>query len=506
MAFHDRAFDQGAIGPFSNAEIRKFAAPAETIAAEQSAGNNPFAAGPDLGERALQVLSRALRMPLGLLSEALGTPLSEQQNRSRSEQRFLGQHVSGEEVPFSAGRRAANIFSLGLFPGNQSGRIDPSGLDDAQRERLEGLTPLQQRLVTAGNPEDFASLLSDESIFDPPQPLTDLGARRIDAQNIRGVAGDIDQSQAQIVGAGDTLRVPNQPDFTAPLAAGEGENIFDDPTFLASTLKLYTSDSVGRARQSGRISDLQFREGADVESIMKKAAAEKVSQSNFLAITKRYRDRADEYRSFIGTFGQDPKHIPKDIAIMLQRAGVDFSTMSDSGIRDVALIFQFMRMLDPTSVVRESEFGLAVDAQGLPPSIRGKLNNWLQQDFQGEFLSDEVRNEIFRTISDLVESNFRGQEIARTVFRAAAVLQNENPDNVTLGEGLNQDIRRIFGFLRDGDSEGFVNPKVGVGGPIDAPREVSAADAKLKVEFIEGGGDPDNPAEVAVFFKDKGLK
>ncbi|KKK74681.1 hypothetical protein LCGC14_2881330, partial [marine sediment metagenome] len=55
-----------------------------------------------------------------------------------------------------------------------------------------------------------------------------------------------------------------------------------------------------------------------------------------------------------------------------QAAAVD-----PSAAGDLALIFNYMKMLDPTSVVRESEFATAENAAGVPDKIRNMWNRAL---------------------------------------------------------------------------------------------------------------------------------
>lgn len=56
---------------------------------------------------------------------------------------------------------------------------------------------------------------------------------------------------------------------------------------------------------------------------------------------------------------------------------------------DLSLIFGYMKMLDPNSVVRETEFANAQNAAGVPEIIRAKYN----QALNGERLSDSTRND-----------------------------------------------------------------------------------------------------------------
>lgn len=65
------------------------------------------------------------------------------------------------------------------------------------------------------------------------------------------------------------------------------------------------------------------------------------------------------------------------------------SASDPSAAGDLALIFNFMKTLDPGSVVRESEFATAQNAAGVPERIRAKYNNILE----GERLSDKTRQD-----------------------------------------------------------------------------------------------------------------
>jgi hypothetical protein len=60
-----------------------------------------------------------------------------------------------------------------------------------------------------------------------------------------------------------------------------------------------------------------------------------------------------------------------------------------SAAGDLAMVFNYMKMLDPNSVVRESEFATAQNSAGVPERIRAMYNRTLN----GERLSDVTRND-----------------------------------------------------------------------------------------------------------------
>ena len=68
---------------------------------------------------------------------------------------------------------------------------------------------------------------------------------------------------------------------------------------------------------------------------------------------------------------------------------------------DLALIFNFMKMLDPGSTVREGEFATAQNSAGIPGRIRSLANNLLR----GERLNIEQRKDFLAQSKNLFESS-----------------------------------------------------------------------------------------------------
>lgn len=68
---------------------------------------------------------------------------------------------------------------------------------------------------------------------------------------------------------------------------------------------------------------------------------------------------------------------------------IEKAAESPSAASDVALIYAFMRILDPTSTVREGEFATAQNAGGWPDRIQAMYN----RARNGERLSDDIRKD-----------------------------------------------------------------------------------------------------------------
>ena len=73
------------------------------------------------------------------------------------------------------------------------------------------------------------------------------------------------------------------------------------------------------------------------------------------------------------------------------------SAGQESGPGDISFIFQYMKFLDPNSVVREGEFATAKNAGGVPENIRNIYN--AVKD--GQILSDTVKEKFLATASDM---------------------------------------------------------------------------------------------------------
>ena len=67
----------------------------------------------------------------------------------------------------------------------------------------------------------------------------------------------------------------------------------------------------------------------------------------------------------------------------------------ESGLGDMTIIFNYMKMLDPTSTVREGEYASAKDTQGMPESLRVMYNRTIDV-VNGEVDRAEVFGEMGR--------------------------------------------------------------------------------------------------------------
>ncbi|MCJ2051165.1 hypothetical protein [Methylobacterium sp. J-070] len=101
-----------------------------------------------------------------------------------------------------------------------------------------------------------------------------------------------------------------------------------------------------------------------------------------------------EFLKQLGTFGQVHDGYGRVIAATKQRQD---NPGTPSPASDIGLIFGYMKMLDPGSVVREGEYATAKNATGVPERVLNAYNKALN----GEFLSDAQRKDFLGQAAEL---------------------------------------------------------------------------------------------------------
>lgn len=96
------------------------------------------------------------------------------------------------------------------------------------------------------------------------------------------------------------------------------------------------------------------------------------------------------------------------------------------GAGDIAMVYSFMKMLDPTSVVREGEFATASNAGGVPEHILNLYNRVIR----GERLPDQVRDSFLEQGARQFDGLARTQVEIENRFRGLARANNLNPERV----------------------------------------------------------------------------
>lgn len=93
---------------------------------------------------------------------------------------------------------------------------------------------------------------------------------------------------------------------------------------------------------------------------------------------------------------------------------------------DVALIFNFMKMLDPGSVVRESEFATAANAATVPDRIRDVYNLTLK----GYRLTPEQRKNFITQAHDMFDTQARTYNTVAGQYHGLADQYGLDPERI----------------------------------------------------------------------------
>ena len=93
---------------------------------------------------------------------------------------------------------------------------------------------------------------------------------------------------------------------------------------------------------------------------------------------------------------------------------------------DLALIFNYMKMLDPGSVVRESEYATAENSAGVPERIRRQYNKIID----GQKLGKIQRADFKKQASNLYSASLKTEKEVRGKLQKISKQYDLNPDNI----------------------------------------------------------------------------
>ena len=121
--------------------------------------------------------------------------------------------------------------------------------------------------------------------------------------------------------------------------------------------------------------------------------------------------------------------------IQISQAYRKIETAPDTAAGDMSKIFAFMKILDPSSTVREGEYASAENARGVPDTVRSQYNKVMS----GQRLTPAQRTQFSQAAGDLVKSQKEQFEGQKKFFENIAVKNKIAPESVIYDpyEGLN---------------------------------------------------------------------
>lgn len=122
----------------------------------------------------------------------------------------------------------------------------------------------------------------------------------------------------------------------------------------------------------------------------------------------------------------------QDVSASYER--IQSSIEEPSAAGDLSLIYNFMKMQDPGSTVREGEFATAQNAAGIPDRIRNSYNRLIN----GERLNPEQRIDFANQARNQFVAQLRSQGRIDEGFKSKAVRNKLDPENILFDFGQSQ--------------------------------------------------------------------
>ena len=192
-----------------------------------------------------------------------------------------------------------------------------------------------------------------------------------------------------------------------------------DSTMMKSILDATQSKAAEAASPLGKLAQ-DVDKGILPQSVLDSALKlDKATAEGGLTL----KDKVAEEARLRGEYGKRTEDLT---AAERNQSIIETSAADNTGAGDIALVTSFMKMLDPGSVVRETEFATAANAGGL----LGRLKSLATKVESGQFLSAEQRTE-FQNLSRKFLDAARVQEQGvQQSYQAIVDNYGLNPVNV----------------------------------------------------------------------------
>jgi len=138
----------------------------------------------------------------------------------------------------------------------------------------------------------------------------------------------------------------------------------------------------------------------------------------------------------------------RDTSVAYQK--VENAAKNPSAAGDISLVFAYMKLLDPGSVVKESEFATAQNAAGVPQQITNIYNRLLS----GERLAPEQRADFTAQAKNVFSVYQRQYDSLKSQYAALAAANGIDPQNIIIEGGVPDASEIVLKF----DSQGNMVP------------------------------------------------
>lgn len=304
--------------------------------------------------------------------------------------------------------------AAGAFLMNKADRQEQERRDQANQALMQ-LMGLPTSGSLAGVPQ--AASAGGAS---PPPAGSDLGA----LATTTGTPGGMDMASIMAtMNAFPELAPILQPMIAAqttatkPLVLSEGEVAYDPRTgeeiVRGREARAEFETDLGKAMADAKLAKETFGE----DSEQAKAFADLIQSERSGAGEINLTDEAGQRKEFTRASGDFVK--VRDAFGKIQKA-------RPTAAGDLAMIFNYMKLLDPGSVVREGEFATAQNTAGVPERVRNTYNRLLS----GERLSPEQRTNFKAQAGDIFVAQRDQQNLLEAEFDRIAAASGLRPKNV----------------------------------------------------------------------------
>jgi hypothetical protein len=199
------------------------------------------------------------------------------------------------------------------------------------------------------------------------------------------------------------------------------------PSDLARALARYAASKGKRIEDVTYDEELQVRK--NLAAVDDNPVLQQIRQLQVGQLQRNQQAMTPAQATMAGRLADDYTQQSKDYLTRLQaRDAIRTAATNPSAAGDLALIFAFMRMLDPGSTVREGEFANAQNAAGVPDTIRNAYNRAMT----GERLNPAQRADFMAQAESQFASAQRRQRGLVNVFTGRAKRAGLNPEDVVI--------------------------------------------------------------------------
>jgi hypothetical protein len=341
--------------------------------------------GEDVESMTPEERRRANLSVLGIIARGMGSPEAGSEALALTRSSRAAERKAADDARRNAAAEALMPQVVGRLFGGSAGMI----------ESLPGQPEEESRLMTSRyriDPRDaMARLTGTQAGRDLGQMAPDLAKLATEGALGRTVGGSVYN--------------PLTGGFTAPPKAPEPRTLINEIR-LGDRVIAYFSDGTSQEFQVGMEPGARARGGGGgAGGGAGGGGVESFGKEDATTLRKEATTQLSEYQKFGDAWGR-----------------VQEAAMNPSPANDIALIFAYMKILDPASAVREGEFATAANAGSIPQRVWARYNKLMR----GEELNAEQRNDFLSSAYGLVRSQHRNAQ--RIVDRYG---------NLAAGYGLN---------------------------------------------------------------------